>query len=190
MSDSSVKHELHEQFVAYLDGELKPEHAQRMEAMLAKNPAARRDVDALVRTWDMLDELDSVQASDGFTQRTLDSVAVMNAIPKPTRPIQTTGRQGSRHRGGFVLAGWAACIVLCAVIGFVATNGSTGGDANVLLQELPLIERLHMYQEIREIRFLEELGLRNIFASGPVVPRDGTQQDAGSVVGETGLSRE
>ena len=58
------KRNLKEDLVAYLDGELDEQASQDIEQTLAQSPAARREVEALARTWKLLRVLPEVKASD------------------------------------------------------------------------------------------------------------------------------
>ena len=53
-----------------------PESSRRIEALLASDPEVRRRLQALERTWDLLDELDAAPVGEPFTQTTLEMVAV------------------------------------------------------------------------------------------------------------------
>ena len=50
-------------FVAYLDGELSPDEIKKLEGILADSPVARKDVEMLVRTYELLDLLPRPQAT-------------------------------------------------------------------------------------------------------------------------------
>ena len=50
-------HAHHEELVAYLDGELDAVGTDRIENLLASNPAIRSELRRLEQTWDLLDEL-------------------------------------------------------------------------------------------------------------------------------------
>ena len=56
-SDSSQIESLDEELVAYLDGQLDPESARQVEQRLASEETARRRLQQLAQSWDMLDQL-------------------------------------------------------------------------------------------------------------------------------------
>ena len=56
-SDSSQIESLDEELVAYLDGQLDPESARHVEQRLASEETARRRLQQLAQSWDMLDQL-------------------------------------------------------------------------------------------------------------------------------------
>ncbi len=66
--------EQRENLVAYLDGELDDSATQNIEQVLAESVVARHDVDMLSRTWDLMNVLPGVKASEEFTRKTLSSI--------------------------------------------------------------------------------------------------------------------
>ena len=66
--------------VAYLDGELNDAQARAMATKLTQSVTARREADALRKTWELLDLLPRPKASEDFTARTL-TVATRGADP-------------------------------------------------------------------------------------------------------------
>src|SRR5436305_14799746 len=57
--------------VAYLDGELNDAQARAMTTKLTQSVTARREAEALRKTWELLDLLPRPKASEEFTARTL-----------------------------------------------------------------------------------------------------------------------
>ena len=88
---------IQEQLVAYLDGELDADASRRVEEWLANDPRVRAALQRLDRTWELLDELETPLVRDGFTQTTLEMVAVAAA--------KDVERLGRRSRGDAVAAG-------------------------------------------------------------------------------------
>ena len=80
------------ELVAYLDGELDPAAARKVEARLAKDPAARARAAELKKSFDLLDYLPKPEPSPTFTSRTLDKLptvkpaAVTAAPPNSVTP--------------------------------------------------------------------------------------------------------
>ena len=72
-------------FVAYLDGELSPDEIKKLEGILADSPVARKDVEMLVRTYELLDLLPRPQATTEFTQRTMATVKLADVKPDLTQ---------------------------------------------------------------------------------------------------------
>ena len=153
--------------MAYLDGELDAAESRRVEELLANDPRVRAALQGLDRTWDLLDELDTPPVRDGFTQTTLEMVAVAAAKDAEAARAEAPRR---RRRGRLL-----------------AVAGSGGGrpgrlpdrpallpDANrQLLRDLPLLENLDQYREIdTERRRGDEVSQ----VVGKALPREG---DAG-----------
>jgi anti-sigma factor RsiW len=90
--------------VAYLDGELNDAQARAMATKLTQSVTARREADALRKTWELLDLLPRPKASEDFTARTL-TVATRRSDGHgglgggPT----TSGRPGLRRRLGLAV---------------------------------------------------------------------------------------
>ena len=90
------------ELVAYLDGELDPAAARKVEKRLATDPAARAKATALKKTYDLLDYLPQPEPSATFTTRTLDKIPAVKSgslpvpIPEPARTdAATSGTPGS-----------------------------------------------------------------------------------------------
>src|SRR5262245_49608728 len=80
------------ELVAYLDGELDPAAARKVEARLASDPEARAKAAALKKTFDLLDYLPRHEPSPNFTTRTLDRLPAMQADPGSRPPATSAGR--------------------------------------------------------------------------------------------------
>src|SRR5436190_5846967 len=104
--------------VAYLDGELDEEEARRMEAKLSLDPAARAEADALQRSFDLLEYLPQPEPSPQFTHRTVEKIATLRP------PSVAVSQQASwRWRAPALAAGWAAALLLAALLGFSGARG-------------------------------------------------------------------
>src|SRR3954451_11306178 len=60
--------------VAYLDGELGEAESRAIATKLAHSATARREVEFLEKTWELLEYLPRPKASEDFTARTLTEV--------------------------------------------------------------------------------------------------------------------
>ena len=67
------------ELVAYLDGELPDEDADRVEQMLLSDPPLRKNAETLDRTWQLLDSLEEATVSGEFTQKTLASISTVSS---------------------------------------------------------------------------------------------------------------
>jgi anti-sigma factor RsiW len=87
------------ELVAYLDGELDPAAARKVEARLASDPHARSRASALKKTFDLLDYLPKPEPSAEFTSRTLDKIpALQTASPVQPQPQPSPAVQQSQTR--------------------------------------------------------------------------------------------
>lgn len=143
--------------VAYLDGELDDATVKEIEQTLAKSPVARHDVEMLVRTWDLLDELGRPIATNEFTARTMQVVHT----DELRTPWYRGARLGWSHwdtaRRGAILTGWAAGLACVAAAGFLLTNRWIADDSRVLVEELPVIENLDLYANAGSVEFLRQV---------------------------------
>ena len=102
----------HEQLVAYLDGELSPEEAQQVERRLSQDEAFRQLLRSLQEAWDLLDELPQPTLDEGFTQTTVEMVAV-----RMSEDVKAEQHQW-RRRLGIRLAAQAAAVASSLLLGF------------------------------------------------------------------------
>jgi anti-sigma factor RsiW len=78
------------ELVAYLDGELEPSAARKVEARLASDPGARARAAALKKTFDLLDYLPKREPSPTFASRTLERLPAAKSGATPSRPSTAT----------------------------------------------------------------------------------------------------
>src|SRR3954463_9870047 len=116
MSDANTNNtnadSLDEELVAYLDGELPPKDAQRLENALADNAPARERLSQLASSWDLLDQLPRATVDDLFTRTTVEMVALAaeGEIAAATAPAK---RRMQWIGGGIAIA-------LATIVGFAA----------------------------------------------------------------------
>ena len=138
--------------VAYLDGELPDGESRRIATKLTSSPTARREVEALERTWQLLDHLPRPQAPENFTERTL------------------TGVRQWEERGGAIESvvasvvrrfAWAAMWLVAAAVAFVASyaliNRAWPHPTERLARDLSIAEHWDEYREVGSVDFLHEL---------------------------------
>jgi len=142
-----------ENLTAYLDGELEEKVAAEIEHKLTRSEVARREVDILSRTWDMLNLLPRLTISEEFSRKTM-SIARLENRPASwdwyTNLIVWTRRVT-------ILTVWVAAICLLAFVGFQTTNRWIPDPSRQLVEELPLIEHLDNYREVGDLDFLSQL---------------------------------
>lgn len=142
---------LRENLVAYLDGELDESETLEVERTLTESAEIRQEVEALSRTWDLLDQLPRVRASSEFTERTMASIQAASAV-ESTQPLF-----GPEARRRIWLASLLAGLVACAALGFFLTNRGLPKKTEALMRDLPVIEQVDLYEEVGDVEFLREL---------------------------------
>ncbi len=158
MSDSSpITPEFRENLVAYLDGELDEVGTVEVERTLSESADVRQEVEALSRTWDLLETLPPVEASSAFTERTMASLESAS-MPDATLPVLS-----ARAKRNLIIGLCLAGGVLCAVLGFLITNKAIAQRSDPLVKDLPVIENLELYEEAGTVKFLEELTQQKSF---------------------------
>lgn len=149
--------QLREELVAYLDGELDGAQSQRIEQRAAVEPDARRMLEELDRTWQMLDELDAQPTSEDFTCTTLEMVALAAAADAEKAKAAAPRR---RLRARLWAAGG---LIGAAVTGFLIVTSLISDPNAQLLQDLPILESFDQYREIDSIDFLRALSNEKLF---------------------------
>ena len=160
MPDKSANAEapLEEQLVAYLDGELDAESSQRIEELLANDPEVRQTLQRLDRTWEMLDELDQPDVADRFTQSTLEMVVV--AATKDMEEARAKAPRQRRRRWALRVAG----LLVVGLFGFAVVARVVPDRNQQLIRDLPILENLDQYRQIKDIEFLRMLDDQAVFA--------------------------
>ena len=136
--------------VAYLDGELNDAEARAIATKLTQSMTARREVDLLQKTWDLLDLLPRARASEDFAARTL-SVAVQSPDGRMASATSELAR-----RAGMGLA-WAAASALLFVLGYFLTLRIWPNPTSRLARDLPIAESLDEYRAVGNFEFLKIL---------------------------------
>jgi hypothetical protein len=150
--------EQRDNLVAYLDGELEDNETQHIDQVLAKSEVARHEVEALARTWELLDLLPKPEAPENFTERTLTTLKVSEVRKRMAdQPWFGYVRKGS------IGAVWAAGLAVCAVLGFVITSRWVPNEQTKLLADLPLLLHLDIYLEVRDLDFVKQLQRQGVF---------------------------
>ena len=160
---------LEEQLVAYLDGELDAEAAQRIEELLATNAEVRDALQRLDRTWDLLDELDRPEVGDRFAQSTLEMVAV--AATKDAAEVRAKAPSTRRRRRNLMGVG----IVVAGLVGFAAVALFAPDRNRQLLRDLPILENLGPYRQIKDVQFLRTLHSKDVFAEPVAMGPDSSE---------------
>jgi anti-sigma factor RsiW len=144
--------EQRENLVAYLDGELDDSATQNIEQVLAESVVARHDVDMLSRTWDLMNVLPGVKASEEFTRKTLSSIRAAES-PKASLLDHAAAKSVSR---AIALSIWGVLLIGAGVLGFQATR-LIPNPTEQLLDDFNIIANLDDYIEVGDVEFLKTL---------------------------------
>lgn len=147
-----------EDLTAYLDGELDEKRAAQIELKITRSEHARREVEILSRTWDMLGLLPETNVSGEFSRKTM-AIAQQSEEPLLDR-AQNLIRWGKRIA---CLSGWGVALCLAASFGYQITNQLIPDESRVLVEELPIIENLDHYREVGDVDFLKQLQSSGLF---------------------------
>lgn len=142
-----------ENLTAYLDGELADDVASVIEQKLTRSEVARREVDILSRTWDLLNLLPRPSVSEEFSRKTMSMARLENE--PASLDWYTTSVRWSRRVAA--LAAWSVILWLVAWAGYSLTNRWIPDPSRQLVEELPLIKNLDNYREVGGVEFLRQL---------------------------------
>ncbi|HEX4144883.1 MAG TPA: hypothetical protein VHY91_15370 [Pirellulales bacterium] len=140
----------HDELIAYLDGELDPPTSQRVEERLKHDPAYRQALAQYERSWDMLDRLQRSTVGESFTRSTLEMVSLAAAEEEHEQPA--AGRFDWRRLGMMGLVAVAALL-----LGYGGGRAIWPDPNRELLQDLPVLEDLDLYEQAGSIDFLHKL---------------------------------
>lgn len=146
--------------VAYLDSELNEAESRAIATKLSLSPTARREVEALEKTWELLEQLPRPKASDDFAERTLTEVRQLEEA-------------GGRLENAFVTTGarvgkaalWVGGSALAFLVGYVVTQWAWPNPSARLARELPVFEHLDEYRDVGDFEFLKQLATSTEFAA-------------------------
>jgi len=146
--------------VAYLDRELNEAESRAIATKLSLSPTARREVEALEKTWELLEQLPRPKASDDFTERTLTEVRQLDAA-------------GGRIENAFVTTGvrvfkaalWVGASALAFLLGYVVTQWVWPNPTARLARDLSVAEHLDEYRDVGDFEFLKQLATSPAFAA-------------------------
>jgi anti-sigma factor RsiW len=138
--------------VAYVDGELPEVTARAIATKLTQSATARREVEILQKTWELLGHLPMPQVAPEFSERTITHIHRIELKPRGWDP---------RFQSWTVRSAQAIVYVaLCGVglgVGYVATRWLWPDPAARLARDLSLAEHLNEYLEVGSFDFLSEL---------------------------------
>jgi anti-sigma factor RsiW len=157
-SDSyNANDEAIEQLVAYLDGELDAESTRQVERRLAEDVDYRRELKHLQRAWDLLDDLPRAEASETFTQTTVEMVALSAAADLET--AQGDERRQHRWRWAIGVSG----TLVAGLAGYLLISSYLSRPNSQLVRDLPVIENVDVYRVADSVEFLRQLDQAGLF---------------------------
>ena len=138
--------------VAYVDGELPEAHSRLISTKLTQSATARREVEMLQKTWEMLDHLPRPQATEQFSEKTISHIRRLELKERSWEPAVAAWSARLARVMVYILVGAAFLGAgLCA-----DPLGLAGSDGR-LVQDLTLAEHLDEYLEVGSFEFLKEL---------------------------------
>jgi hypothetical protein len=137
---------------AYLDGELDEPMTQQIETVLAQSTVARNDVEALAKTYDLLDLLPRPKASNDFTEKTL-SIAMLGEV----RPDYRRSRWYKLSQRGVRWVGWAVLLLTVSAVSYSISRFRVPREDDLLLDDLEVIRHLDEYEAAGSVAFLQRL---------------------------------
>jgi anti-sigma factor RsiW len=147
-----------DELVAYLDGELDAAGQQRVETRLSLEPKVRAEIDALKKTWEMLDYLPRAEPTTEFSTRTLDAVASL-------RPAAAARPKWLRS------AACAAAVLAAGVLGFLLPGAKAPKPAPppelendpLYTQNPRVVAHLPLYMAAGTLDYLNALDTPDLF---------------------------
>lgn len=163
MNDDSKQLRLdtvHEEIIAYLDGELDAEAVKRVEQQLTQNPHYRLRLQQLERVWKCLDFLPEEEVNETFTTSTVELVTV-----EAEQDVQQAVSTSLRKRRTHWIVGLGV-LFASTVTGFLLSSLSGNSSNNDLLNDLQVIENVDQYLHADSVEFLKQLHAENMFSAG------------------------
>jgi len=156
--DITQEDEMIAQLSAYLDGELSPAEAEKVERELAGNQTYREELRHLQQSWDLLDELPMLDADDTFAQTTLEMV-----VAAARDEIHAEAKAESKKKPLLWFAG-AAVVLSGFLLGFAIIREVGSWENNELVRDLPMLEQVDSYRYVEDVEFLEKLDASELFS--------------------------
>jgi hypothetical protein len=149
--------------VAYLDGELPEAHTRVISTKLIQSATARREVEILKKTWELLDFLPRPQATEEFSQRTISHIHRLELEGRSWEPLVASwSLQAAR------VIGYLIVVVLSLGVGYILTRWAWPDPTVRMARDLTLAEHLDEYLEVGSFEFLSQLAASREF--GPRAP--------------------
>jgi hypothetical protein len=182
------------ELIAYLDGELDPADARKVEDRLDEDPAFRAKADALKKSYDLLDYLPRPEPSPTFATRTLDrlptSRSSVESSPVPSGPTAALAAPAPPSRPWAWAAGIAVAAAVALGAGYFAADTArkffhpppAKDPDDIPLADLRVIENLPLYAVADDLEFVTRLADPELFGDdhldrlGPVADKPPAKQ--------------
>jgi anti-sigma factor RsiW len=138
--------------VAYVDGELPETHSRLLSTKLTHSATARREVEMLRQTWELLDYLPLPHATDHFSEKTVSHIRRLELQGHTWEPVVAAWSARLARVMLYVLVG---AVFLGA--GFALTRWVWPDPTSRLVHDLTLAEHLDEYLEVESFEFLSQL---------------------------------
>jgi hypothetical protein len=154
VADPHPEPPVHEELVAYLDGELSPEECRRVEARLSADAEYRRQFRDLDQAWEALNTLPASRVDDGFARTTIElaTVAAQGELSQRTAHVATETRR--------YYWSWAAAGLAAIMASFVAGRLLLPNRNERLLADLPVILHADTLSLVDSPEFLRQLAAK------------------------------
>ncbi|HEV3121039.1 MAG TPA: hypothetical protein VGY53_04015 [Isosphaeraceae bacterium] len=138
--------------VAYIDGELNDAESRAIATKLTQSVTARRELEALEKTWELLDFLPRPEPTAGFTERTLSQVQLH--VEREGRFLNLADAAAQRViRVAVLVVSSLATLALC----YVAARWIWPDPTARLERNLSVADHLDQYLDIGSYDFLSRL---------------------------------
>ncbi|MHC5538613.1 anti-sigma factor family protein [Singulisphaera rosea] len=146
--------------VAYIDGELNEAESRVIATKLTKSPTARREVEALEKTWELLDQLPRPKVSEEFTARTLSEVQQLSLAGDR---FESAVKRTAAHAGH--VAAWVAASFVAIGVGYALMQWAWPNPTARLARDLSIAEHYDEYHDVGSFNFLEDLSRSTEFGT-------------------------
>ncbi len=148
--------------VAYLDGELDEVDSRAIATKLTQSVTARREIEMLQKTWELLEHLPRPRASEAFTQRTLTEVDKLSLAGD-----KLMGAASRTLRHVLVMIVGILASLACFGLGVAAMRFVWPDPTSRLVRDMSIAEHLDEYRDVGSLEFLEGLDRSPEFDTNP-----------------------
>jgi hypothetical protein len=148
--------------VAYVDGELPDARSRVITTKLTMSATARREVEMLRKTWELLDHLPLPEAPEEFASRTISHAYKAELAGHGWEPTVWVWSARTAQAVVYLLIAGASL-----GLGYALARWAWPDPTRRLVDNLTLAEHLDEYLEVGTFEFLSELAASREFASDP-----------------------